>query len=158
MGNINIRGVDNMNSEDIKNLNSILEGEYIAIKSFDGLIRHADDVNAKNELKKIQKTHKQHASQLSTKIQDLGGNPHRGIGIDGMVSGTISNIKHIGTTDNVSYLKEALQEENLGTKAVNEMLTSNTDLSSDQLLNEIISQHQTNINSLNNLINIYGNA
>ncbi|MGH4052028.1 MAG: DUF2383 domain-containing protein [Clostridium sp.] len=147
-----------MNSEDIKNLNSILEGEYIAIKSFAALIMHADDVNAKNELKKIQETHKQHASQLSTKIQELGGNPHRGIGIDGMVSETISNIKHIGTTDNVSYLREALKEEHIGTKAVNEMLTSNTDFSSDQLLNEIISHHQTNINSLNNLINTYGNA
>jgi len=147
-----------MNSENIENLSSILEGEYMAINSFDGLIKHAGGVKAKNELKKIQETHKQHASQISAKIHDLGGNPPDGIGIDGMVSETISNIKHIGTTDNASYLKEALQGEYMGIKAVNDLLAGNNDLSSDLLLNKIISEHQTNVNSLSNLINASSNV
>ena len=147
-----------MNSENIKNLNSILEGEYMAINSFDALIQHANDVNAKNELQKIQQTHKQHAAEISIKIQNLGGNPPDSIGIEGMVSETISNIKHIGATDNTSYLKEALQGEYMGMKAVNELLAGNTDPNSDQLLNTIINEHQTNVNSLNNLINTSSNT
>jgi len=142
-----------MNSENIENLNFILEREFMAINSFGALILHANNDNAKNELQQIQEIHKQHASQISTKIYDLGGNAPCSIGIDGTVSETISNIKHIGTTDNVSYLKEALQEEYMGIKLVNEILACNTDLSSDVLLNKIITDQSTNIDSLNNLIN-----
>lgn len=142
-----------MNSENIKNLNSILEGEYMAVNSFDTIIEHAIDENMKKELQKIQQTHRQHASQIATRVQDLGGNPSDGIGIQGVIAETISNIKHIGTTDTTAYLKEALQGENMGIKIVNELLAGSTDPNSTQLLNTIVSEYQTNINSLNNLIN-----
>jgi len=147
-----------MNSENIKSLNSILEGEYMAIKSFDALIKHAYGANTKSELQKIQQTHRQHASQISTKIQNIGGTPSESIGIEGVVAETISNIKHIGTTDNTAYLKEALQGEYMGIQAINKLLVSNTDSSSFKLLNTIIAQHLTNVNSLNNLIITTRNA
>jgi len=147
-----------MNSENIKNLNSILEGEYMAINSFDSVIEHANDENTKNELQKIQQTHRQHASQIATRIQDLGGNPSDGIGIQGAIAETISNIKHIGGTDTTTYLKEAIQGENMGIKIVNELLAGSTDPNSAQLLGTIISEYQTNVNSLNNLINTSNNT
>ena len=141
-----------MNSENINNLNSILEGEYIAINSFDTLIEHSNDENFKNKLQKIQQTHKQHAFQIATRIQDLGGNPTRGIGIEGVIAETISNIKHIGTTDTTTYLKEALQGEKMGIKIINELLAGSSDPNSAQLLNTITSEYQTNVNSLDTLI------
>jgi len=147
-----------MNNKNIKNLNSILEGEYMAINSFDNLIEHANDSNIKSELQKIQQSHRQHASQISTEIQNLGGNPPDSIGIQGVVAETISNIKHIGTTDNTTYLNEALQGEQMGIKAINELLSANTDPSSSQLLNTIVTEYQANVNSLNNLINTSKNA
>ncbi|MCB2293254.1 PA2169 family four-helix-bundle protein [Clostridium algoriphilum] len=147
-----------MNSKNIKSLNTILEGEYMAIKSFDALIEHANAVITKNELQKIQQTHRHHASQICTKIQNLGGNPSESVGIQGVVAETISNIKHIGTTDNTAYLKEALQDEYMGIKAIKELLADNTNSSSSKLLNNIITQHQTNINSLNTLISTTRNA
>ena len=142
-----------MNSENIKNLNSILEGEYMAVNSFDELIEHANDANIKSELQKIQQIHKQHTVQISTKIQDLGGNPSNGIGIQGVVAETISNIKHIGTTDAASYLKEAVQGEHIGLKVVSELLAGTPDSNNSGLLNTIRTEYQTNINSLDNLIN-----
>ncbi|MBZ9606591.1 PA2169 family four-helix-bundle protein [Clostridium estertheticum] len=142
-----------MNSENIKNLNSILEGEYMAVNSFDDLIEHANDANTKSELQKIQQIHKQHTTQISTKIQDLGGNPSNGIGIQGVVAETISNIKHIGTTDTASYLKEAVQGEYMGIKFVNELLAGSDAHNNFELLNTIITEYQNNINSINNLIN-----
>src|SRR5665647_1166586 len=114
-----------MGNKYIKSLNSILEGEYMAINSFDDLIEHANDSNIKSELQKIQQSHRQHASQISIEIQNLGGNPSRSIGIEGVVSETISNIKHIGTTDTTSYLKEAVQGEIIGINSVNELIASN---------------------------------
>jgi bacterioferritin len=146
-----------MNSENIKNLNSILEGEYMAINSFDTIIEHANDENTKNELQKIQQTHRQHASQVATRIQDLGGNPSDGIGIQGAIAETISNIKHIGTTDTTTYLKEALIGENMGIKIVNELLAGSADPSSTQLLNTMISEYQSNVDSLNMLISTSNN-
>ncbi|WP_291637052.1 DUF2383 domain-containing protein [Clostridium sp.] len=142
-----------MNSENIKNLNSILEGEYGAINSFDTIIEHAKNEKTKNELQRIQQTHKKLTSHIATRIQNLGGNPIDGIGIEGIISETISNIKHIGTTDTISYLKEALQSENMGIKIVNELLAVSSDPSSSQLLNTIINEYQTNITSIDNLIN-----
>lgn len=142
-----------MSSENIKNLNSILEGEYMAINSFDSVIEHANDENTKNELQKIQQVHRQHAWQIATKIQDLGGNPRDGIGIEGVIAETISNIKHIGATDTSAYLKEALQGETMGIKIINELLSSSTDPSSTELLKTILSEYQTNINTLDKLIN-----
>jgi len=140
-----------MNNENINNLNYILEGEYMAINNFDDLIEHATDIN-NNELQKIQQTHKHLASQISTKIQKLGGNPSCSIGIQGIVSATISNIKHIGTNDNASFLKEALLSEHQGIKTVNEFLSDNDDPFTSEILNTIITEYQNNINSLNSLI------
>lgn len=146
-----------MSSRNIKNLNSILEGEYMAINSFDSIIEHANDENTKDELQKIQQIHRQHASQIATRIQDLGGNPRDGIGIEGVIAETISNIKHIGATDTTAYLNEALQGEHMGIKIANEFLTENTDPNSTELLKTIVSEYQININTLDNLINASNN-
>jgi len=147
-----------MINKNIKDLNSILEGEYIAIKNFDDLIEYAKNPNAKSTLQKIQESHRQHTSQISTQIQNLGGNPPDSIGIQGVVASTISNIKHIGTTDNTTYLNEALQGEYMGIKTINELLANNTDPNSSQLLNTIITEYQSNVDSLNNLISTSKNA
>ncbi|MBU3161484.1 PA2169 family four-helix-bundle protein [Clostridium frigoris] len=146
-----------MNSENIKNLNSLLESEYIAIDSFESLINHASNINIKTELQNIQRTHKQHTLQISTKIQNLGGSPSCSIGIQGVIAETISNIKHIGTTDNTSYLKEALQGEFMAIKTINELLANNSVFSNSTILNSIIADHKTNIDSLNNIINVSNN-
>ncbi|HEY8889874.1 MAG TPA: ferritin-like domain-containing protein [Clostridium sp.] len=140
-----------MNKENINNLNYILEGEYMAINNFDDLIGHATDAN-NNELRKIQQTHRELASRISTKIQKLGGNPSGSIGIQGIVSATISNIKHISATDNTSYLKEALLSEHQGIKNVNEFFSDTDDPVTSEILNTIITEYQNNINSLNTLI------
>ncbi|MCB2308492.1 PA2169 family four-helix-bundle protein [Clostridium estertheticum] len=142
-----------MNSENIKNLNFLLESEYIAIDSFEALINHANDINIKTELQNIQRTHKQHTLQISSKIQNLGGRPSGSIGIQGVVAETISNIKHIGTTGNTSYLKEALQGEFMAIKTINGLIANNSLFSNSTILNNIIKDHQNNIDSLNNIIN-----
>ena len=147
-----------MNTENIKSLNSLLENEYMAINSFDNIISHASDENTKSELQRIQQTHRQHTFKLATRIQDLGGNPSDGVGIQGVIAETISNIKHIGATDTTTYLKEALQGETMGIKTINELLAGNNDPTSTQLLNTLVTEHQTNINSLNNLINTSSNS
>ncbi|MBU3113414.1 DUF2383 domain-containing protein [Clostridium lacusfryxellense] len=142
-----------MNSRNIENLNSILESEYMSIKSFNALIEHADNTTSKNELLKIQQIHKQHASQISIEIENLGGTPSDTIGIEGVVSETISNIKHIGTTDNNSFLKEALESESMSIESVVRLLSCNISATSSLLLNSILSENKNNINSLNILIN-----
>ncbi|MBU3102356.1 MULTISPECIES: DUF2383 domain-containing protein [Clostridium] len=142
-----------MNSENIKNLNFLLESEYMSIDSLEALINHASNINIKAKLQNIQRTHKQHTLQISTKIQDLGGRPSGSIGIQGVVAETISNIKHIGTTDNTSYLKEALQGEFMAIKTINGLIANNSVFSNSTILNNIIKDHQNNIDSLNNIIN-----
>lgn len=147
-----------MNNEKYKDLNYLLESEFIAIKNFEALINHSCDLKIKGELQKIQQSHKNHAILISTKIQDLGGSPSNCIGIEGIVADTISNIKHIGTTDNTSYLNEALQGEFMGIKTINQLIANNLELSNSPFLKDITDNHQNNIDSLNNLINTSSNT
>ena len=142
-----------MNSGNIKNLNSLLESEYMAINSFEALIKHATALPIKTELQKIQQTHKQHTLLISTKILDLGGSPSGSIGIQGVVSETISNIKHIGTTGTTSYLNEALQGEFTAIKTINALIADNSVFNNSTILYNIIANHKTNIDSLNTIIN-----
>ena len=56
-------------------------------------------------------------------------------------------------SSNTSYLNEAIQDELMGIKTINQLIANNSSLSNSLLLNNLIADHKTNIDSLNNIIN-----
>jgi len=64
-----------MNNKDnvvIEELNSLLEGNYMAIHGYERYIQHVKDPNIKKELQRIQQEHKQNSALIAERIQNLG--------------------------------------------------------------------------------------
>ena len=133
-------------------LNVLLKGEFMAMESFEKLIDHVPDVNAKNELKNIQQNHKKHTDQVSKRIQILGGKPVSGVGISGKVAEIISDIKDITKTDPIFYLQEAYSGEDKGIKMVREIVKGDLDKDSMNLVNQILEEDNSHLGTLNGLI------
>ena len=141
-----------------KELNVLLKGEFMAMESFEKFIRHIPDVNAKDELKKIQQNHKKHTEQISERIQTLGGKPSKGVGISGKVAEIISDIKDIAKKDPVSYLEEAYSGEDKGIKMSREIVKGDLDKESMNLVNQILDEDNSHLGTLNGLISSLQNV
>ena len=74
-----------MKNNVIKELNTFLEGNFMAIHAYDNYIHHIDNVEIKQVLQKIQQEHKQHAMMIAERIQNLGGIPVDDVGMMGML-------------------------------------------------------------------------
>lgn len=135
----------------ISELNAILKGEHMAIDSYGKFINSISDINTKQELQKIQKEHKQQAIILAERIQNLGGNPTDGIGVLGKVTETISDIKDMAKSKPSNFIREALNGENQGIKLVNEMIKGDLDADSKNLVNSMINQDKTHVDTLSGL-------
>ena len=58
-----------MKNHVIKELNTFLEGNFMAIHAYENYINHTDDMKIKPILQEIQQNHKQHASWVAAIIQ-----------------------------------------------------------------------------------------
>ncbi|MCY6369504.1 DUF2383 domain-containing protein [Clostridium ganghwense] len=141
------------NKTNINELNKILKGEHMAVDSFDKFIKNVNEPNIKSELQKIQQNHRQHTTQIAERIQQLGGNPANNVGIQGMITEAVSNIRDMGNQDTLHYLNKAYDGENIGVNSAAEIVKSNLDTESMTLINNILNEDRNNVNTLNNLIN-----
>lgn len=141
-----------MENTSINELNTFLKGEYMAIDSYERYIQTVKEPAIKGELQKIQKEHKQHAIQISERIQNLGGKPADSPGIAGRVAETISGIKDIGNKSYQTILKEAYNGEDKGIKMADELVKGDLDSESKNLVNNILNTDRTHLNTLDTLI------
>jgi bacterioferritin (cytochrome b1) len=63
------------NKETIDALNTLLQGEYMGVESFNLFISKIEDNRLKERLKSIQDKHRENIKILSNYILDLGGKP-----------------------------------------------------------------------------------
>jgi bacterioferritin len=139
-------------------LNVVLKGEFMAMESFEKFIHHIPDLNAKNELKKIQQNHKKHTDQITQRIQTLGGKPSSGVGMSGKVAEIISDIKDITKTDPVFYLQEAYSGEAKGIKMAREIVKGDLDKESMNLIDQILDEDNSHLGTLNGIISSLKNT
>ena len=139
-------------------LNVLLKGEFMAMESFEKFIHHIPDVNAKNELKKIQQNHKKHTDEIAERIQVLGGKPSRGVGMSGKVAEIISDIKDINKTDPIFYLQEAYSGEDKGIKMAREIVKGDLDTESMTLIDQILDEDNSHLGTINGLISSLKNT
>ena len=142
---------ENLKKTSISELNAILKGEYMAIDSYGKYIDNISDANAKSELQKIQKEHKTQAIALAERVQNLGGSPTKDAGVLGKVAETISDITDMGKSKPSSYIKKALNGENQGIKLVDEMVKGDLDNDSKNLVNSMLNQDKSHVNTLSGL-------
>ena len=137
----------------IKELNSLLKGEHMAIDSYEKVLPHVKDENMKQEIQRLQQQHKNHAIRLADRVQDLGGTPTNGVGIIGKTTEVISNFKDIGKSDAAAYLREIYEGENKGIQSATNMVKGKLDDDSMKLVNSILNEERTDLDALKNMIN-----
>lgn len=132
----------------IKELNTLLKGEHMAIGGYEKYIQEVKDTNIRGELQKIQQDHKQHAIKIAERIQNLGGKPVDDEGIGGKIAQAMSNIKEARRNDTLSILKEALHGEDNGIKMADEVVKGDLDSQSAALVNDILNDDRNHVDRL----------
>jgi len=141
----------NMQTSVIKELNTFLKGNYMAIQAYERYIHHIDDSDIKQTLQKIQKDHKEHAMLVAERIQNLGGIPVDDVGMVGSVAELINKIKG-PTKDLAPILKDALVGEHRGIEKSKEILNGDLDPVSLELVKAILNHDQKHVDLLDELI------
>lgn len=140
------------NKETIKSLNQLLQGEYMAVESFNMFISKVEDENVKNTFQEIQKQHRQNIDTLAGYIQNIGGQPHENLGIKGMMADMKVSMSLGLKTDTAEIIKKAVEGETQGVNMAEKVLRGNLDNKSRDIAGEILHKDRSSIDKLNRLI------
>lgn len=138
-------------NNDIKELNTALRGEHMAIESFDYYIQDAKDEDTRKSLMDMQQQHKFHAMQLSERIQHLGGNPVNSSGVTGVMAELKNKVTPKKYVDN-NMIKSIVQGEELGIQAYGEIMANMSDASNQKLTEEMLIESVRIVEKLNQMI------
>jgi bacterioferritin len=136
--------------KDIKELNTALKGEHMAIESFDYYIQDAKNQDAKKNLMGMQQQHQFHAMQLSERIEQLGGNPVNTSGMIGVMAEIKNKVAPKKYIDN-NMIKSAVQGEEMGIQAYSEIVANLSDASNQRLAEELMIENIRIVEKLNQM-------
>jgi rubrerythrin len=140
-----------MNNNDIKELNTALKGEHMAIESFDYYVQDAKDEETRKKLMDLQQQHQFHAIQLSERIQQLGGNPVNSSGVTGIMAEIKNKVTPKKYVDN-SMIKSIVQGEELGIQAYGEIMANLKDGANQKLAEEMLIESVRIVQKLNQMV------
>ncbi len=137
----------------VKELNAFLKGEHMAIKSYEQFIEKAESEDLRQQLQRIQIDHKQHAIQIASRIQDIGGQPATDAGLSGMMAQTVNTIRGMGKIQASSILEDALSGENQGIQMAQEIVKGDLDPQSRLMIEAILDEDRKHLKQLDQLLN-----
>ncbi len=94
------------NLETIKVLNELLQGEYMAIESFNNFISRLEDEKSEKVFQEIQKQHRENIDKLASYIQDIGGQPDENLGMKGTMGDIKLNMDLGSSSDREEIVKK----------------------------------------------------
>ena len=119
----------------------------MAIHAYDNYIHRVEDDEIKQVFQEIQKNHKQHATMIAERIQNLDGIPVDDVGFMGNAAELINSIKG-STNDPTHILKDALVGEHRGIEKSKELLHGDLDSESLTLVKRILNVDQKHVDLL----------
>ncbi|QOR67787.1 ferritin-like domain-containing protein [Cytobacillus suaedae] len=135
----------------IKELNAFLKGQYMGIHQYEHCIKHLEDPSIRIEFQKIQQEHKEHASQVAERIQNLGGVPVDDEGLMGSIQNYMSGFSIPNTTEDIiKFAKEG--EDQYGIHMSEEIVKGDLDPESKALIESILDKDRQHIVHLDSLI------
>lgn len=141
------------NKETIKSLNSFLQGEYMAIESFNNFISRLEDGKVKNTFQEIQVQHRENAKTLATYVQDAGGKPDENLGMKGTMGEMKLNMDLGSKADINEIINKAIEGETQGVNMAEKVLRGELDDKSRDLAGEILQKDRKSIERLKDLLN-----
>lgn len=143
-----------MPKETIKSLNKLLQGEYMAVQSFNNFISRIEDDKVKNSFKDIQSQHRENINKLVSYIQDIGGKPEENLGMMGIMGEVKLNIDLGLKEDTLGIIDKAIEGETKGVNMAEKILRGNLDDKSRVITGEILEKDRESIEKLKDLKNI----
>ena len=138
--------------ETIKALNELLQGEYMAVDSFNNFISRLEDENAKKTLQEVQKQHRENINKLASYIQDAGGQPDENLGMKGKMGDIKLNMDLGSSSDMKEIVKKAIEGETRGVNMAEKVLRGDLDDKSRDIAGEILEKDRKSIEKLKKLL------
>jgi bacterioferritin len=135
----------------IEELNTLLRGTYMGIRSFELYIQKAEDNELKKVFQSMQQEVKLNALKLAERIQNLGGVPADGEGF----SGSIHSFMHKAMLpdDTKEMIEDALKGlDHYGVQYSEELVRGDLDTESRQLTEDVIDTSRRQIEQLKQLL------
>lgn len=136
----------------IKSLNQLLQGEYMAVESFNNFISRTKNENMKQVFKKVQKQHRENIDKLASYIQDIGGKPEENLGIKGKMGDIKINMDLGSDADTYEIIEKAIEGETQGVNMAEKVLRGDLDDKSRDIAGEILHKDRKSIEELKNLL------
>ena len=115
------------NKETIKSLNQLLQGEYMAVESFNNFISKLEDETVKQTFKEVQKQHRENIDKLASYIQDIGGRAEENLGMKGIMGDIKINMDLGSDADKAEIIEKAIEGETKGVNMAEKVLRGNLD-------------------------------
>lgn len=135
----------------IEELNTILRGSYMGIRSLEHYIQKMNDDALKKRFQRMQQEVKQDAQKIAERIQNLGGVPADSEGFSGSMHSYMH--KAMVPDEPVSMIEEALKGmDNYGVEYSEEVVKGDLDPESKQIIKEVIDNNRRHVEQLRQLL------
>ncbi|HEX3028884.1 MAG TPA: DUF2383 domain-containing protein [Clostridia bacterium] len=142
-----------MESSVVNELNTVLKGEQMAVDAYDRFIEDVDSDAVKDELKRIQRKHSEHADEIAARIRAIGGKPDYNTGFAGFMASAKAAMQgmtvNVGTID---ILKQAYDGEDKGIAMAREIVKGDLDSESAGIIDRVLTADTELMRSVVNLI------
>lgn len=137
----------NKDSDSVKSLNELLQGEYMAVESFNNFISKIEDEKLKKSFQNVQDQHRENIKILSNYIQEIGGKPDENLGLKGKMGEMMLNMK-LDFNDAGMVLEKAIEGETQGINMAEKVLRGTLDDKSRAIAEQILDNDRRSINEL----------
>jgi uncharacterized protein (TIGR02284 family) len=139
------------NKVTIQSLNQLLQGEYMAVESFNSFISKLEDENVKQTFQEIQKQHRENIDKLASYIQNIGGRPKENLGMKGKMGDIKINMELGSDADTDEIIEKAIKGETQGVNMAEKVLRGKLNERSRDLTGEILQKDRISIEKLKGL-------
>lgn len=134
----------------IEELNTLLRGTYMGIRSFEHYIQKVDDHELKDTFQSMQQELKLNAQKIAVQIQNLNGIPADGEGMSGSMHSFMHKI--ILPKNSEKIIEDAIEGlSNYGVHYAEELVKGDLDPNSKQIAKEVIDTNRRFVKTLKNL-------
>ncbi|SHH56583.1 DUF2383 domain-containing protein [Sporanaerobacter acetigenes] len=140
------------NTETIKSLNELLQGEYMAVDSFNNFISRLEDENVKKTFQEVQKQHRENIDKLASYIQYIEGQPDENLGMKGKMGEMMLNMDLGTEADTNEIIKKSIEGETKGVNMTEKVLRGKLDDRSRDIAGEILEKDRKSIEKLKKLL------
>ncbi|OAS86856.1 MULTISPECIES: DUF2383 domain-containing protein [Metabacillus] len=135
----------------IVELNTLLRGTYMGIRSLEHYIQEVENDELKNNFQSMQQDIKLNAQKIAERIQNLGGVPADDEGVSGSMHSFMHKI--MLPNDSRKIIEDALKGvDNYGVQYSEELVKGDLDPTSKQIVEEVIDNNRRHVEHLKHLL------